>query len=277
MAFHRLFNMISLPAVVVAETFSATPGQLEASMTLKTDGAWHLGGFCFGQADSGTSKAAEIRAHVEWAGSQPLGATGPVMLAAFDAREHRWGAVKDAWGQMSCEEKLNSANMKRQLGKTHDQKSFNFRIHVHQTSAARDWHFALLTCGETEQADLTLRLVATSGVLNMFEASTHFDSSSCPAVVDVPWMEAAHDEVGFWLLLVGAVVLGGCMVLSALACRHCRKEGQLQRFRETSVAGGAEPVIGKPCSQIGEAKCVVGQTTDMAVACDQHEAPESRV
>ncbi|CAE7887862.1 atpE, partial [Symbiodinium microadriaticum] len=277
MAFHRLFNMISLPAVVVAETFSATPGQLEASMTLKTDGAWHLGGFCFGQADSGTSKAAEIRAHVEWAGSQPLGATGPVMLAAFDAREHRWGAVKDAWGQMSCEEKLNSANMKRQLGKTHDQKSFNFRIHVHQTSAARDWHFALLTCGETEQADLTLRLVATSGVLNMFEASTHFDSSSCPAVVDVPWMEAAHDEVGFWLLLVGAVVLGGCMVLSALACRHCRKEGRLQRFRETSVAGGAEPVIGKPCSQIGEAKCVVGQTTDMAVACDQHEAPESRV
>ena len=130
MAFHRLFNMLSLPALIVAETFSATPGQLEASMTLKTDGAWHLGGFCFGQADSGTSKAAEIRAHVEWAGSQPLGATGPVMLAAFDAREHRWGAVKDAWGQMTCEEKLSSANMKRQLGKTHDQKSFNFRILV---------------------------------------------------------------------------------------------------------------------------------------------------
>ena len=97
-------------------------------MTLKNDGAWHLGGFCFGQADPGTSKAAEIRAHVEWAGSQALGATGPVMLAAFDAREQRWGAVKDAWGQTTCEEKLRSANMKRQLGKTHDQKSFNFRI-----------------------------------------------------------------------------------------------------------------------------------------------------
>ena len=123
---------------------------------------------------------------------------------------------------------------------------------------------------------MTLRLVATTGVLNMFEANTHFDSSSCPAVVDVPWMEAARDEVGFWLLLVGAVVLGCCMVLTALACRHCRKQAQLQQFRETSVLGGAQPVIGKPCNQIVEAKVVDGQTTDMAVACD-HAAPESCV
>ena len=88
--------MLALPALVGAETFSATPGQLEASMTLKTKGAWHLGGFCVGQAeaDPEATKAAEIRAEVEWAGTQQLWATGPVMLVAFDAREDRWGAVK---------------------------------------------------------------------------------------------------------------------------------------------------------------------------------------
>ncbi|CAE7270711.1 unnamed protein product, partial [Symbiodinium sp. CCMP2456] len=125
---------------------------------------------------------------------------------------------------MTCDEKLSAANLKRQLGESHDQKNFNFRINIHQTTAARDWHFALLTCGNTEQADLTLRLVATSGALNMFEANTHFDASSCPAAVDVPWMEAAHDEVGFWLLLAGAVVFGCSAVLATLACRRCRKK-----------------------------------------------------
>ncbi|CAE7882542.1 unnamed protein product [Symbiodinium microadriaticum] len=278
MALYRVCSMLALPALVGAETFSATPGQLEASMTLKTNGAWHLGGFCFGQADPETPKAAEIRAEVEWAGKQQLWATGPVMLVAFDAREDRWGAVKDSWGQMTCDEKLSAANMKRQLGENHDQKNFNFRINIHQTTAARDWHFALLTCGNTEQADLTLRLVATSGALNMFEANTHFDASSCPAAVDVPWMEAAHDEVGFWLLLAGAVVFGCSTVLATLACRQCRKKGQLQKFRETSVAGGAEPVIGRPCSQIGEEKVVDGQTnTDMAAAKNEVATPDSCV
>ncbi|CAE7892685.1 unnamed protein product [Symbiodinium sp. KB8] len=230
------------------------------------------------EADPETPKAAEIRAEVEWAGKQQLWATGPVMLVAFDAREDRWGAVKDSWGQMTCDEKLSAANMKRQLGENHDQKNFNFRINIHQTTAARDWHFALLTCGNTEQADLTLRLVATSGALNMFEANTHFDASSCPAAVDVPWMEAAHDEVGFWLLLAGAVVFGCSTVLATLACRQCRKKGQLQKFRETSVAGGAEPVIGRPCSQIGEEKVVDGQTnTDMAAAKNEVATPDSCV
>ena len=35
---------------------------------------------------------------------------------------------KDSWGQMTCDEKLSAANMKRQLGENHDQKNFNFRI-----------------------------------------------------------------------------------------------------------------------------------------------------
>jgi len=100
-------------------------------MTLKTNGAWHLGGFCVGQADPESTKAAEIRAEVEWAGTQQLWATGPVMLVAFDAREDRWGAVKDSWGQMTCDEKLSAANLQRQLGESHDQKNFNFRINIH--------------------------------------------------------------------------------------------------------------------------------------------------
>ena len=176
--------LLFLPVLAAAETFSSTPAQLEAKVTLQTNGSWHLGGFCFGQAGSGETKAAELAAHVEWEGTQDLGETGPVMLVAFDAREHRWGAVKDSWGQLSCEEKLSAANLKRQLGKTHDYTDFYFGITVHQMSNIRDWHFALLTCGETEQAPLSLRLSATKGALSMFEANTHFHSSSCPVA---PW------------------------------------------------------------------------------------------
>ena len=182
--FPRSCMMLSLTATATAQAFSTTPAQLEAKVTLQTNSSWHLGGFCLGQAGPETTKAAEIQAHVEWEGQQQLSQTGPVMLAAFDAREDRWGAVKDAWGQLTCEEKLNAASMHRHLGKNHSYTDFTFRINVHQTSAIRDWHFAVLTCGETEQAVLTLRLVATNGVLNMFEANTHFDASSCPVA---PW------------------------------------------------------------------------------------------
>eukprot|EP00439_Symbiodinium_sp_Y106_P069260 s44_g11.t2 len=181
--------------------------------------------------------------------------------AIYYRTDDRWGAVKDAWGQMTCEEKLSAASMQRHLGETHSYTDFNFRINVHQTSGIRDWHFAVLTCGETEQAALMLRLVATKGALNMFEANTHFDTSSCP-VVDVPWLSAAHDEAGFWLMLVGALLLGCSAVLVPVACRHCLKKAQIRQFRETATAGGAEPVIGRPCSQIGGAKIVDGQTTD---------------
>lgn len=274
--FPRLCMMLSLTAAATAQTFSTTPGQLEAKVTLQTNSSWHLGGFCLGQAGPEMTKAAEIQAHVEWEGQQQLSQTGPVMLAAFDAREDRWGAVKDAWGQMTCEEKLSAASMQRHLGKNHSYSDFTFRINVHQTSAIRDWHFAVLTCGETEQAVLTLRLVATNGVLNMFEANTHFDTSSCP-VVDVPWLSAAHDEAGFWLMLVGALLLGCSAVLVAVSCRHCRKKAQIQQFRETATAGGAEPVIGRPCSQIGGAMIVDGQTPDMTGAGNGATAPDSCV
>ena len=179
------------------------------------------------------------------------------MLVAYDASEHRWGSVKDAWGQMSCEEKLSAASMARELGRD-GLKYFNFRINIQQNTASRDWHFALLTCGNTEAAKLSLTLEATKGTLSMFEANTHFDFSSCPQV-DVPWLEAAHDEVGFWLLLVGTLVAGCSLAFGVVACRHLRKKADFKQFQHTAAASGTEPVIGRPCNEIGEAKVVEGQ------------------
>ena len=163
MAFFSLSMVLSLAALTAAETsFSTSHAQLEAKMILYTNSSWHLGGFCLDQAGEGTTKAAEIHARVEWEGTKSLGETGPVMLVAFDAREERWGAVKDSWGQMPCEEKLQAATMSRQLGGAHSYDDFFFRINVHQSSAMRDWHFAVLTCGATERAQFSLTLQARS-------------------------------------------------------------------------------------------------------------------
>ncbi|CAE7450019.1 atpE [Symbiodinium natans] len=259
--------VLFLPLLTAADSyFSSTPAKIEAKVTLQ------INGFCFGQAGPEETKAAELKAHVDWQGGKDLGNTGPVMLVAFDASEHRWGAVKDSWGQLSCEEKLSAANMKRQLGETHNLDDFFFSISVYQKTAIRDWHFALLTCGETEQAPLSLSLEALSGALSMFNANTHFDSSSCP-VVDVPWVAAAHDEVGFWLLLIATLALGCFGALGVVACRRYRNKVQLRQFEQTATAGGAEPVIGRPCSQVGEVKVVDGQVnSDQQL--DQPTSPE---
>ncbi|CAE7282712.1 atpE [Symbiodinium pilosum] len=279
MAFFSLSMVLSLAALTAAETsFSTSHAQLEAKMILYTNSSWHLGGFCLDQAGEGTTKAAEIHARVEWEGTKSLGETGPVMLVAFDAREERWGAVKDSWGQMPCEEKLQAATMSRQLGGAHSYDDFFFRINVHQSSAMRDWHFAVLTCGATERAQFSLTLQATHGALSIFGANTHFQTSSCPAVQSMNWLEAAHDEVGFWLLLVVVLLFGCSSVLAIVACRHFRKKAQMQRFENTAVAGGAEPVIGRPCSQLGEAKVVDGQITrEVATAGNGASAPDSCV
>ena len=47
--------------------------------------------------------------------------------------------------------RLSAANMKRQLGETHNLDDFFFSISVYQKTAIRDWHFALLTCGLVAQ------------------------------------------------------------------------------------------------------------------------------
>jgi len=242
-----------------ADSFSKSAGQLEATVALQTNRSWHLGGFCFGQSGEDTTKAAEVRVHVNWGGQHPLGMTGPVVLAAFDASEAHWGAVRSTWDETSCDEKLAKANMARQLGETHSHSNFFFRVNVHQDDV-RDWHFALVTCGGVEQAPLTIKLAATDGALNMFEAGTHFFTSSCPALeADASWWAAASDEAGFWLLLAGLALVGCSGVLAVLLCRHFRAKALQRHFAKTATAGGAEPVIGRPCQGAIQDKVVDGQ------------------
>ena len=150
---------------------------------------------------------------------------------------------------------------------------FNFRVKVHQTSAARDWHFALLTCGDVERAPLHLTLEATEGALNMFAANTNFKSSSCPATA-VPWLAAAQGDIGFWLLLLAALMSGCSAVQVVLLCRQLRAKGRKGKGRKGEAdglsglpppavsgqaVGGAQPVIGRSCTQFGEEKIVDGQ------------------
>ncbi|OLQ15511.1 Calcium-transporting ATPase sarcoplasmic/endoplasmic reticulum type [Symbiodinium microadriaticum] len=238
------------------------------SLKKSSNGAWHIGGFCFGQGTEESSKAAEIRAHVTWEGQRGLNEMGPVKLVAFDATEQRWGTVKDTWGKEACEDKIDSANMVRLLNKT--KVKFNFRIKASaavlrppawgkmveppRTSAPRDWHFALLTCGEVERAPLVLTLEATKGAMNMFAANSNFDSSSCP-VTNASWFVAASDDAGFWMLIVGALLLGACSVLCVLVCRQFRAKGKEEASSlqlPPPAVSGAEPVIGRPCTAVGE-------------------------
>mmetsp|Transcript_3962 Transcript_3962/g.9194 ORF Transcript_3962/g.9194 Transcript_3962/m.9194 type:complete len:285 (-) Transcript_3962:226-1080(-) len=254
-----LAAILAQPAVGQSpNAFTKSAGQLEATVTLQTNRSWHLGGFCFGQAGEDTTKAAEVRVHVNWGGQQPLGKT-PVVLAAFDDSDGHWGAVRSTWNETSCEEKLAKANMARQLGETHSHSNFFFRVNVHQDDV-RDWHFALVTCGGVEQAPLTIKLAATDGALNMFEAGTHFFTSSCPALeADASWWAAASDEAGFWLLLAGLALVGCSGVLAVLLCRHFRAKALQRHFAKTATAGGAEPVIGRPCQGAIQDKVVDGQ------------------
>ena len=123
-----------------------------------------------------------------------------------------------------------------------------------RTSSPRDWHFALLTCGEVEEAPLVLTLEATKGAMNMFAANSNFDSTSCP-VTNMSWFAAASDDAGFWILLVGALLLGACSVLCVVLCRQFRAKGKEEASSlqlPSPAVSGAEPVIGRPCAAVGE-------------------------
>ncbi|CAE7208515.1 Ca-P60A [Symbiodinium natans] len=285
MAIARGLYAALLVASASAQT-SFTKAQLEANITLTPDSAWHLGGFCFGQASGDTTKAAEIRVHVTWAAW--LDEIGPVKLVAFDAREQKWGAVRDTWGREACEDKLDSANMARVLNET--KVKFNFRVKVHQTlggpktSAARDWHFALLTCGDVEQAPLLVTLEATKGALNMFAANSNFDSTSCP-VPQLPWFAVARDDAGFWVLLVLALFTGCSSVLAVVLCRHFRakgRKGEASSLHDLTTLhdlpppalSGAQAVIGRPCAPTTEEKIVAGQVSANPQQDSSETAPE---
>eukprot|EP00437_Effrenium_voratum_P001749 CAMPEP_0181440654 /NCGR_PEP_ID=MMETSP1110-20121109/23085_1 /TAXON_ID=174948 /ORGANISM="Symbiodinium sp., Strain CCMP421" /LENGTH=82 /DNA_ID=CAMNT_0023564477 /DNA_START=56 /DNA_END=301 /DNA_ORIENTATION=+ len=77
-AMRGLFAFGLVVSAYADSTFSKVKAQLEANVTLSSNGAWHIGGFCFGQGTEESSKAAEIRAHVTWEGQRGLNEMGPV-------------------------------------------------------------------------------------------------------------------------------------------------------------------------------------------------------
>ncbi|CAJ1400104.1 unnamed protein product [Effrenium voratum] len=220
--------------------FSAHQPALEASFTLQSDRtparSWHLGGFCVGRAAEG-EVASSIEALVEWRGARSLASMGPVYFVAFDGREDKWHLARQNWDQSSCEEKLQYATTHAKLGQTQD-ASHGYKVRIFQTTEIRDWHFALLSCGEVEEATIELTLEAVHGTLSVFQADTNFDISSCPSMQRSWWQEAVQD-VGFWGVLVLAALTGSC---SSLLLASCKKK-QLKKMPSDS-----ELVIGRPCA-----------------------------
>ncbi|CAE7948084.1 unnamed protein product, partial [Symbiodinium sp. KB8] len=195
----------------------------------------------------------ELWIHVQWDGKKPLEKNGPVVLAAFDASPESWGAVKDHWGEKSCEEKLQAATWVRKLG----QFQYWFRVDVHQETYARDWHFALLTCGpatEVEQANMVLSVEAVDGALAVFEPDMAFDDSSCPAVAVPDWWETALRDTRFWIALVGVVLFGCCAAVLCFELRHVRAERARRRdaaakSKDAAFARAAGAGLHNPSSQ----------------------------
>ncbi|CAJ1365777.1 unnamed protein product [Effrenium voratum] len=216
--------------------FSAHQPALEASFTLQSDRSWHLGGFCVGRAAEG-EVASSIEALVEWRGARPLASMGPVYFVAFDGREDKWHLARQNWDQSSCEEKLQYATTHAKLGQDQD-ANHGYKVRIFQTMEIRDWHFALLSCGEVEEATIELTLEAVHGTLSVFQADTNFDISSCPSMQRSWWQEAVQD-VGFWGVLVLAALTGSC---SSLLLASCKKK-QLKKMPSDS-----ELVIGRPCA-----------------------------
>mmetsp|Transcript_53617 Transcript_53617/g.100505 ORF Transcript_53617/g.100505 Transcript_53617/m.100505 type:complete len:281 (+) Transcript_53617:52-894(+) len=257
------FRCLVAASVVTAASaiasFSSVSAQLQANVTLQANRSYHLGGFCFGEAAEGTSKAAEVHVKLQWPGSSPLKEMGPVMLVAFDAGAENWATIKDTLGHAAgCDELLSRANWVRQLGETLVGSYWWFRINVHQ-EAARDWHFAVVTCGAVEQVPLALTLVAVEGALNMFEANTHFNTNSCPDLgVEESWWISASDEASFWMLLVGAVLVGAAAVLAVVVWQRLRAKAKQSSFQHSATSGAA-PVIGRPCGDVVGEKVVDGQ------------------
>ncbi|CAJ1382193.1 unnamed protein product [Effrenium voratum] len=135
----------------------------------------------------------------------------------------------------------------------------------------RDWHFALLSCGDVEQANLELTVEATEGALSVFQASTSFDESSCP--VAPSWLEKASSETVFWGLMVGVALCGSCCVLLVLLGGAWRsRQKPSMKWQQDS-----ELVIGKPCSDAPHADVVEGKTkkSDDLVKAQPEEVDET--
>ncbi|CAJ1401341.1 unnamed protein product [Effrenium voratum] len=236
-----LLLALAAPALAApAASFSKLNPGLKAEVDLQANSSWHLGGFCFGDGQDG-NEAGRLAVHVRWQGRQALGEMGPVYLAGFEGHK-AWQAAQERWASSSCQEKMALASDTRRLGEYSRQISyfwFPVRI-VH--GEQRDWHFALLACGDVEKAHLELTVEATRGALSVFEANTNFDSSSCP--VAPSWLQQASSETVFWGMMAGVLLCGSCcVVLVVLGGAWSNRQKPLMKWQQDS-----ELVIGKPCT-----------------------------
>lgn len=141
------------------------------------------------------------------------------------------------FGTLRCSEKLRTASSTVHLGSLTSKPLYKFAVNIRQATATRDWHFALVSCGEHEEARLRFKLEA-DGALSIFGSQENFNESSCP-VMPVDWWALAAAHFSFWLLLCLLCCSGcACVFLLEYCCR---------RRRNKTKQAASELVIGRPC------------------------------
>ncbi|CAJ1351187.1 unnamed protein product [Effrenium voratum] len=234
-----LLIFLSLVLQTAGQQFQKTNPAVEASFPLAANGSWHVGGFCFGM---GESVVGQLQVAVEWDGTTDLNDNGPVYFAGFDGRADRWGEASKMWDTATCAQKKNLATTVTRLDGSGN--SHAFMIDLFQVHDIRDWHFAVLSCGDPEAGTLKLKVEATKGALSTFVGGAYFDTSSCPVE---RWAPAG--AAPFWVLLFAmAAATGACCTLCALVTYQLKakltpKEAELQGVAGT-VLGHSDATTG---------------------------------
>ena len=254
MALFRFLLASAIPlsrAVPGTDSFKVVSPALEAEAVLENEKWWHLGGFCFGM-DQG-APVARLVVRMLWRGERPLDEAAKVYLVAFDGRQQHWGAAQQEWDTAGCERKLQVATDWAELHEMTFTKSLPsniekaFAINIHQKTATRDWHYALMACGNVESAPLKLTMEAVSGALSVFAAGDNFDQSSCP-VMPISWWAEGQGEASFWLLLVATAIISACFGCGFLMLSKWLRHAKHASVKSSSdVNENDEVVIGKPC------------------------------
>ena len=230
--------------------FTVTRPALHAEPVLESKSWWHIGGFCFGQVDG--APVAKLAVSMTWEGQGPLDESAQVYLVAFDGREDRWGAAKPDWETSTCEQKLAVATDAILLsnyapgGTIQPKSSFAFSVNIRQRTATRDWHYALIACGNVESAPLKLTVGTEYGALSIFAANENFDVSSCP-VMPVSWWLHAREDPLFWFLLFAAAITSACFSMALMVCCRLRTRKDTKLLADSRTAELNDVVIGKPC------------------------------
>lgn len=260
-------------------SFGVTYPALHAEPVLQSNSWWHLGGFCFGQVDG--APAAKLSISILWEGQGPLHASAQVYLAVFDGREDRWGVANRDWDTSSCEQKLaisTDHTLLSDYGPDGIQPEVEtaFAIHIRQKTATRDWHYALLACGNVEAAPLKLSVAAEHGALSIFAAKENFDSSSCP-VMPVSWWRHAAEDPLFWVLLFAAAIVSASSSIAVMACCRLKWRNDTKLLSDSrSAAGLNDVVIGKPCER-PEGEITEGQINSTQNATYNANVPKEEV